>query len=77
MLFYYKMTEREGLNTTEGIDVDHTDLGSSQQCDICHFCFFKKRNFNYLPYICDRCHDATLRVQAIRDVKISTIKSST
>ena len=47
MLFYDKITESEGLDTTEGIGVDCTGVGSFKQCDICHFYFFKNRNFNY------------------------------
>ena len=40
MLFCNNRTESEGLETTEGIDVDCTGVGSSKQCDICHFYFF-------------------------------------
>ena len=77
MLFYDKITESEGLDTTEGINVIRTGAGSSKQCDFCHFCFFKNRNFNYQPYIWDGCYDATLRTQAITYIKIITIKSGT
>ena len=63
MLFFNKITESEGLDTIEGIDIDRIGVGSSKQCDICHFYFFKNRNFNYQPYICDLCHDAALRAQ--------------
>ena len=77
MLFYNKITESEGSDTTEGIHVDHTGVESSKEYDICHFYFFKNRNFNYQPYLCDECHDAALRAQAIADIKIITIKSGT
>ena len=72
-----KITELEGLDTTEVTDVNHTGVGSSKQCDICHFYLFKNRNFNYQPYICYGCHDATLHAQAITNTKIITIKSGT
>ena len=75
--FTIKKIESEGLSTTESIDVDCTGVGSSKQCDICHFYFFKNRNFNYQHYICDGCHDAALRAQAITDIKIIIIKRGT
>ena len=77
MLFYNKITETEGLDITEGIDVDCTGVESSKQSEICHFYFFKIRNFNFQPYICDGCHDAVLRAQAITNIKIIAIKCST
>ena len=77
MLFYNKTTESVGLDTTEAVDVDCTGVGSSKQCDVCHFHFFKNSNLSYKPYICDGCHDAALRTQAITDIKIITIKSGT
>ena len=77
MLFYNKITESEGSDTAEVIDVDCTGLRSSKQCDICHFYFFKNRNFNYQSYICNGCHDAALPAKAITDSKIITIKNST
>ena len=77
MLFCNKITESKRLDTTESIDVYCTGVGSSKQCDICHSYFFKNKNFNYQPYICDGCHDAALRAQAITEVKIITIKSGT
>ena len=42
MLFYDKITESEGLDTTESTNVICTGAGSSKQCDLCHFyfCFF-------------------------------------
>ena len=77
MLFYNKKTESEGLDTTESIDVYRTGVGSSKQCNICHFYFFKNRNFNYQHYICTGCHDAALCAQAITDIKIIIIKRGT
>ena len=77
MLFYYKITESEGLDTTEGINVAPICVGSSKQCDICHFYFSKNRNFKYQSYICDGCHDAALCAQAITDIKTITIKCIT
>ena len=62
MLFYSKIIESEGIDTTER-DVVCTNVESPKLCYICHFYFFKNRNFNYQPHVCDECHGAALRAQ--------------
>ena len=53
MLFYNKIIESEGLDTSEGTDVICTGMVSSKWCDFCPFYFFKNRNFNYQPRVCN------------------------
>ena len=76
MLFDNEITESEELDATEGIDVDHISVWSSELCN-CYFYFFQNINFNYELHICNGCHDAALHAQAITDIKIISIKSST
>ena len=28
-----------------------------QECDICHYWYFKDIGFKYQPYLCNGCHD--------------------
>ena len=77
MLFYSKITESEGIDISEGIDVVRSGVESSKHCGICHFYFFKNRNFNYQPHVCDECHGAALRPQSITDLKFITVKKGT
>ena len=78
MLFYYKITESEEIDNSEGTDVVRdSGVFSSNQCEICHFYFFKSRNFNYQPYVCNECHGASLGAQSLTDFKIVTIKKGT
>ena len=77
MLFYNKTTELEGIDITEEADVVCTNAESSKQCGICHFYFFKNRNFNYQPNVCNECHGAALRAQSITDLKIITTTKGT
>ena len=75
MLFYCKITESEGIDNSEGTDVVHNSgVFSSKTCEICHFYFFKKRNFNYQPYVCNECHGASLNTQSLAIFKIVTVK---
>ena len=48
-LFYNKITESEGLDTSEGTDIICTGVASSEQCDFCHFCFSKTQTLNISP----------------------------
>ena len=78
MLFYCKITEWEGIYNSEGIYVIcDSGVFSCKQCEICHFYFFKNRNFNDQPYICNESHGASLRAQSPADFKIVTIKKGT
>ena len=76
MLFYSKMTKSEGIDTTER-DLVSTNVESSKQCDICHFYFFKNRNFNYQSHVCNQCHGGALCAKPITDLKIITTKKGT
>ena len=78
MLFYSKITESEGIDNSEGTDVVRdSGVFSSEQGEIFHFYFFKNKNFNYQPYVCNECHGAYLRAQSLADFKIVTIKNGT
>ena len=70
MLYYDKILK------SEGIDEPRTGLDISKECDICHFYFFRNRNFLYQPYVCNECHDISLRAITLADIKISLSKVS-
>ena len=75
MLFYDKITESDGLDTSEGTDIIRAGVVSCKRCNFCHFYFFENRNFNYQPHACNGCHDASLHAQLLTDFKIIMIKS--
>ena len=53
MLFYDRKSE------SESIDANRTGLDTSKECNICHFYFFKDRNFLYQPHVCNGCYDTS------------------
>ena len=78
MLFYCKITESEQIDNSEGTDVVlNSGVFSSKQCEICHCYFFKNRNFNYQPFVCNECHGVSLVAQSLADLKFITIKKGT
>ena len=52
------MLEYDGIDISEGIEQNKTNKTSaSKECNICHYWIFLNKNFNYEPYLCNRCHD--------------------
>ena len=45
------------------------------ECMICHHYYFKD-NFNYQPYVCDKCHDFSLTIMDLSDFFILNIKGN-
>ena len=41
------MLEYDRMYISEGIDINKTN--ASKKCDICHYCYFLNKNFNYEP----------------------------
>ena len=44
----------EQIDVSETIDFDKTK--KSKECIICHYWFFKDKNFNFQKLVCNGCH---------------------
>ena len=51
----YKMLEYDRIGISKGININKTS--ASKECDICRYWYFLDKNFNYVPYLCNGCHD--------------------
>ena len=49
------MVEYSRIDISEEIDANKTN--ASNECDICHYWYFKDVGLKYEPYLCDGCHD--------------------
>ena len=47
------------------------------ECNICHFYFFEDAKVQYQPYVCNGCHNASLRTISLTDFKIILVKDNT
>ena len=54
------MLKYNRIDISEGTDVNKTS--ASNECDICHYRYSKDIGFKYESYLCNGCHDLTLRV---------------
>ena len=68
------MLEYERIDISEGINLNKSD--KSKECDICHYRFFLRKNFNYKPYLCNDCHDLMQKTINFNDVAIVSINGS-
>ena len=57
------MLEYDRIDTSEGIDVNKTNL--SEECDICHYWYFKNIGLKYGPYLCNGFHDLMQKAMSL------------
>ena len=62
------MLEYKRIDIAEGIDVYKTKL--SNECDICHYWYFKDIGFKYEPYLCNGCHDLMQKAMSFNNIAI-------
>ena len=78
MLYYCKVTKSDGIDNSQIKDVVCNNcIFDFKQCDVCNFYFYKNRNFNYQSYVCDECHNATVRTKSLKKIKIVITKKGT
>ena len=63
------MLEYDKIDISEGIDTTQNKL-VSKKCSFCHFSYFIDKNFNYERYLCDVCHDISMKAMSIKDLTI-------
>ena len=59
---YKKITNDEGI--------DHSRYICTRFCDVCKFCFFVDRNFNYEDYAYNRCHNLLMMPYSLDNIVI-------
>ena len=68
------MLEYDRTDISEGIDINKTS--KSKECDICHYCYFLDKNFNYEPYLCNGCHVLMQKAMNFNDVATVSVKGN-
>ena len=63
------MLEYGKIYINEGIDVNKNKL-VSKECIIWNYWYFINRNFNYQRYVCDGCHDMSLKTSSMHNLAI-------
>ena len=68
MLYYDRIDVSEGTNVNKTV--------SSKECDICYYCYFLNKGFNFQPYVCNRYHDLLTMSMNLSDIAILNIKAA-
>ena len=53
------MLEYDRIDISQGSNVNKTS--NSRECSFCHYYYFLDINFNYQKYLCDGCHDMSMK----------------
>ena len=69
------MLEYDGIDLSEGIDVNKTN--KSKECMLYHYWYFLNKNFSYGPYLCDGCYDIMRKSIHFKNTAIAHVREST
>ena len=48
----------------------------SNECDICHYWYYKDNGFKYEPYLCNGCHDLMQKAMSLNKIAIVYVKGN-
>ena len=63
------MLEYDRIDISEGIGINKCEE-TSRECSLCKFYYFLDENFNYGPYLCNGCHDMSLKAISMKNLTI-------
>ena len=61
------MLEYNRIDISEGIDITKCKE-RSRECNLCKFYYFLDKYFNYGPYLCNGCHDMSLKAISMQNL---------
>ena len=68
------MVENDRIDISKRIDVNKTN--ASNECDTCHYWYFKDIDFKYESCLCNGCHDLMQKAMSFNDVSIVYVKGN-
>ena len=69
------MLQYQKIDVSEEIDVNKTS--ASEECELCHYCFFKNVGFKFEKHVCNRCHDLLTMAYSLKNIAILSAKGAT
>ena len=63
------MLEHDKIDINEGIDTNKNIL-TSKKCWLCGCWYFINKNFNYQKYMCNGCHDMSMKAISMHNLCI-------
>ena len=69
------MLQYQKIDVSEGIDVIKTS--ASEECELCHYWFFKDVGFKFEKHVCNGCHDLLTMAYSLKNIAILSAKEAT
>ena len=69
------MLQYQKIDVSEGIDVNKKS--ASEECELCHYWFFKDIGFKFEEHVCNKCHDLLTMAYSLKDIAILNAKGAT
>ena len=69
------MLQCQKIDVSEGVDVNKTS--ASEECELCHYWFFKDVGFKFEEHVCNRCHDLLMMAYSLKNIVILSAKGAT
>ena len=69
------MLRYQKIDVSEGIDVNKTS--ASEECELCHYWFFKDVGFKFEKHVCNGCHDLLTMAYSLKNIAILSAKEAT
>ena len=69
------MLQYQKTDVSEGIDVNKTS--ESEECELCHYWFFKDAGFKFEKHACNKCQDLLTMAHSLKNITILSAKGVT
>ena len=69
------MLQCQKIDVSEGVDVNKTS--ASEECELCHYWFFKDVGFKFEKHVCNGCHDLLTIAYSLKNIVILSAKGAT
>ena len=69
------MLQCQKIDVSEGVDVNKTS--ASEECELCHYWYFKDVGFKFEKHVCNGCHDLLTIAYSLKNIVILSAKGAT
>ena len=69
------MLQYRKIDVSEGIDVNKTS--ASEECELCHYWFYKDVGSKFEECVCNRCHDLLMMAHSLKNIAMLSTKGAT
>ena len=69
------MLQYQKIDVSDGINVNKTS--ASEECELCHYWFFKDVGFKFEKHVCNGCHDLLTMAYSLKNIAILSAKGAT